>query len=76
MATFDPIESQKVNPIRVKEIREDMGSGLLAASRIAKAQALCTELANLRYRMDKYEGATDREVINAILDILISSIEY
>jgi len=70
MAKFDMIKG--VHP----QFEIDESLGIIEGTRKSKAETLNDILVSMRWRFDKYQGATDTDILNDLLDIMINSVEY
>lgn len=72
---FDMLNAIRPDVGDVRAIKEARGVGLIEAVKIARADALHSELTNMRYRMGRFEEMSDREVLDQLLDLMIAGIK-
>ena len=68
---FDPVKGMDVTVDTVRAYREALGIGLTDAKNIAKANALYSELADMRYRLGRFKEMSAEEILNELLEIFM-----
>ena len=76
MVKFDIIEGVSIDADTVKKTREAYSLGMIDGKRTAKAISLNDTLINMKYRIGKYEGSSSDEILNDLIDIIISGIDF
>lgn len=71
---FDLVGNMNVTAEEVQSYKKSGGVGLLEAKWMAKASALYGTLLNMRYRLERFEGMSDGEILDELLDLLMNGV--
>lgn len=68
--------SEDVGTGEVKEYRETRQCSIFEAQEAAKANALYSRLSDMRYRQGKFEDASNYQVVDELLDMLMAATKF
>lgn len=68
-----PLSEVRGGRERICEMREKEGISLERAKQVLGAEALSSYLCEMRFRAGRFEGASDRVCLDALLDLLINA---
>ena len=73
MSGFDMLEAVDIDNDEVKERMADKGIGLNEAQMDIKTEELFSRLSDMRFRQDEFEDASTRDIVDALLDMLMAA---
>ena len=71
---FDIVGNMDVTREAVQSYKNESGVGLFEARAMAKADAVYSELTNMRYRLERFECMSDGEVLDELLELLMNGV--